>query len=68
MATIFLPAKPPRSLFRVMMLKAGRWEPWTNYATYASGRKVRHSSDAFGSELLPDVSDFPQHKGGAYVH
>jgi hypothetical protein len=34
MATIFLSGRPPRALYRVMMLKNGKWRHWTNYATY----------------------------------
>jgi hypothetical protein len=33
-----------------------------------SGRQSRNRADAFGSELLPDVSDFPRNEGSAYVH
>jgi hypothetical protein len=32
------------------------------------GRKAGHNSDAFGSELLPEVSDFSRHEGTTYVH
>jgi hypothetical protein len=33
-----------------------------------SGRQAGHLPDAFGSELLPDVSDFPRDERTAYVH
>jgi hypothetical protein len=33
-----------------------------------SGRQARRHPDAFGSELLPDVSDFPRDERTAYVH
>jgi hypothetical protein len=33
-----------------------------------SGRQARRYTDAFGSELLSDVSDFPRDERTAYVH
>jgi hypothetical protein len=33
-----------------------------------SGGQARRNPDAFGSELLPDVSDFPRDDSAAYVH
>jgi hypothetical protein len=34
MATLFLSGGAPRSIFRVVMLKGGKWSPYSNYHKY----------------------------------
>jgi hypothetical protein len=68
MATIFLPNYAPRVLYRVVMLKGGKWSPYSNYHKYLDAEPCAAGLVTGGHAAQVDIIEIRSDGGRIVAH